>query len=143
MSKAKDGDKVKVHYTGKFEDGAVFDSSVDRDPLEFTLGQGQVIPGFENGIKGMEIGEKKSITVSPEEGYGQRHDQNIIEVKKSVFPPDIVPEVGRQLQVQSPDGNRMNVVISDVKDETVTLDANHPLAGKTLVFDVELVEIAA
>jgi peptidylprolyl isomerase len=143
MSKAKDGDKVKVHYTGKFEDGEVFDSSVDRDPLEFTLGQGQVIPGFENGIKGMEIGEKKSITVAPQEGYGERHDQNIIEVKKSVFPADIEPEVGRQLQVQSPDGNRMNVVITDVKDETVTLDANHPLAGKTLVFDVELVEIAA
>ncbi len=143
MSKAKEGDKVKVHYTGKFEDGEVFDSSADREPLEFTLGQGQVIPGFENGIKGMEIGEKKSITVAPEDGYGPRHDQNIIEVKKSVFPADIVPEVGRQLQVQSPDGNRMNVVISDVKDETVTLDANHPLAGKTLVFDVELVEIAA
>jgi FKBP-type peptidyl-prolyl cis-trans isomerase 2 len=143
MAKAKEGDKVKIHYTGKFEDGQVFDSSVDREPLEFTLGQGQVIPGFEKGVVGMEEGEKKEITVAPEEGYGPRYDQNVIEVKKSVFPDDITPEVGRQLQVQAPDGNKMNVVITDVQDETVTLDANHPLAGKTLLFDVELVEIAA
>ncbi|HER00148.1 MAG TPA: peptidylprolyl isomerase [candidate division Zixibacteria bacterium] len=143
MAKAKEGDKVKIHYTGKFEDGQVFDSSVDREPLEFTLGQGQVIPGFEKGVVGMEEGEKKEITVTPEEGYGPRYDQNVIEVKKSVFPDDITPEVGRQLQVQAPDGNKMNVVITEVQDETVTLDANHPLAGKTLLFDVELVEIAA
>ncbi|MBD3219258.1 MAG: peptidylprolyl isomerase [candidate division Zixibacteria bacterium] len=143
MAKAKEGDKVKIHYTGKFEDGQVFDSSVDREPLEFTLGQGQVIPGFEKGVVGMEEGEKKEIKVSPEEGYGPRYDQNVIEVKKSVFPEDITPEVGRQLQVQAPDGNKMNVVITEVQDETVTLDANHPLAGKELLFDVQLVEIAA
>jgi len=143
MSQAKSGDKVKVHYTGKFEDGEVFDSSEGREPLEFTLGQGNVIPGFDNGIMGMEVGGKKSMTISPDDAYGQRRDDLVLEVKKTDFPENISPEIGQQLQMTRPDGQAVNVVITDMKEETVTLDANHPLAGKTLVFDVELVEVAA
>jgi peptidylprolyl isomerase len=143
MSQAKSGDKVKVHYTGKFEDGEVFDSSEGREPLEFTLGEGNVIPGFDNGVIGMDLNDKKSITIPPDDAYGQRRDDMVLEVKKTDFPENITPELGQQLQMTNPNGQAVNVVITDVKEETVTLDANHPLAGKTLVFEIELVEIAA
>ena len=141
MSQAKDGDKVKVHYTGKFEDETVFDTSQGRAPLEFTIGKGNVIPGFEHAIIGMETGAKKTFTIPPDEGYGTRRDELMVEVSKSDFPPDVTPEIDQQLQMKRPDGNVITVVVSKIDGDKVTLDANHPLAGKTLVFDVELVEI--
>jgi len=141
MSQAKGKDKVKVHYTGKFEDGSVFDSSVDREPLEFTLGENQVIPGFDQGVIGMTIGDSKTLTIPPEEGYGPINKDMIVEVKKDQVPKDIEPSVGLQLQVQQPNGQAMQVTITDVAEETITIDANHPLAGKTLIFEIELVEI--
>jgi len=141
MGQAKNGDTVKVHYTGKLEDGTVFDSSEGRQPLQFTLGKGNVIPGFENGIMGMDIGDKKDITVAPEDGYGQLRDDLIIDVPAAQVPDNITPELGMQLQVKQPDGQMVNVTIVDVQEEKITLDANHPLAGKTLNFEVTLVEI--
>ena len=143
MSQAKAGDKVKVHYTGKLENGDVFDSSEGREPLEFTLGQGMVIAGFDKGISGMEVGEKKSLTIEPAEAYGERREDMEVMIKKSMIPADIEPKVGLQLQMQSQNGQMISVVIAEVNEEEVKLDANHPLAGKTLIFEVELVEIAA
>ena len=142
MPQAKSGDKVKVHYTGKLEDNTVFDSSKDRPPLEFTIGSGSIIPGFENAVIGMETGESKTFTIPPDEAYGQPRDELKMEVNKSDFPDDITPEVGQQLQMKRADGNVINVVVADMEGEKVTLDANHPLAGKALTFDIELVEIA-
>lgn len=142
MTQAKDGSKVKVHYTGKLDDGTVFDSSKDRDPFEFTIGTGSVIPGFEKGIVGMATGETKTVTIPPDEAYGQKRDELIADVKKSHFPPDITPTVGQQLQMQQPDGRPLNVMVTKIEGEDVTLDANHPLAGKTLTFEIELVEVA-
>ena len=142
MSQAQDGSKVKVHYTGKLDDGTVFDSSKDRDPFEFTIGTGSVIPGFEKGVVGMETGETKTITIPPDEAYGQTREELVADVKKSHFPPDINPEVGQQLQMQQPDGRPLNVVVTKIEGDDVTLDANHPLAGKTLTFVIELVEVA-
>ncbi|MCP4570233.1 MAG: peptidylprolyl isomerase [FCB group bacterium] len=142
MSQAKNGDSVKVHYTGKLEDGTVFDSSKDRQPLEFKLGAGNVIPGFDSGITGMAIGDSKTVTIPPDQAYGEVRKDLLVEVDKGEFPKDIKPEIGQELQVQQPDGTPVSVTIVDVQDEKVTLDANHPLAGKTLIFDIELVEIA-
>ena len=142
MGTVKNGDTVKVHYTGKLEDGTVFDSSDGRDPLELKVGGGQVIPGFEKGILGMEVGATKTITIPADDAYGQRRDDLTVNVKKTEFPENITPELGQQLQLKQPDGNLVNVVITDIQDEQVTLDANHPLAGKTLIFDVELVEVS-
>ncbi len=141
MSLVKDGDTVKIQYTGKLEDGTVFDSSDGRDPLELKVGAGQVIPGFEKGVMGMEVGGTKTITIPADDAYGQRRDDLTISVKKTEFPENISPEVGQQLQLKQPDGNMVNVVITDIQEEQVTLDANHPLAGKTLIFDVEVVEV--
>lgn len=143
MTKAKNGDKAKVHYTGKLEDGTVFDSSQGRQPLEFTLGQGQLIQGFEEGVLGMAVGESKTVTIPPEEAYGHPKEELKVEVNRSEFPADIEPQVGQRLQLQDMQGNPIGVVISEVQDETVVLDANHPLAGKTLVFDLELMELTA
>jgi len=143
MGQAKAGDKVKVHYTGKLENGDVFDTSEGREPLEFTLGQGMVISGFDTGVSGMSIGDKKSITIEPAEAYGDRRPDLEVSIKKNVIPADIEPKEGLQLQMQNPEGQLINVVITEVNDEEVLLDANHPLAGKILVFDIELVEIAA
>lgn len=140
MSAVKSGDTVTVHYTGKLEDGTVFDSSKDRDPLEFTVGNGQVIPGFEQGVIGMEPGGSKTLTVAPDEGYGQVRKELLVEVRKTDFPKDITPEIGQRLQMQRPDGQQIQVTVAEMKEDMVTLDANHPLAGKTLVFDVELVK---
>ncbi len=142
MSPAGDGNTIKVHYTGKLEDGTVFDSSEGRDPLEVTLGTNAVIPGFEKGLIGMEVGDKKTITIPSEEAYGPHHDNLIMEVNKSDFPEDITPEIGLQLQMQRPDGQTMPVMITAVDEKVITLDANHPLAGKTLIFDVEMMEVA-
>jgi peptidylprolyl isomerase len=137
----KKGNTVKVHYTGKLENGQVFDSSESRDPLEVTVGSGRVIPGFEQGIIGMEPGEKKTIKLSPQEAYGPKRDDLVVDVNKGDFPEHIDPHVGQNLQIQQPDGQVVNVRVADVEEEKVTLDANHPLAGEPLEFDVELVEI--
>ncbi|MFD1095883.1 FKBP-type peptidyl-prolyl cis-trans isomerase [Salegentibacter chungangensis] len=142
MSQVKQNDTVKVHYTGKLADGQVFDSSVERgEPIEFTMGQGQLIPGFENGLIDMEVNEKKTINIPKEEAYGEPREELIQEVEKSQLPEDLKPEVGMGLVSKSPDGREMNLVVKEVKDETIVVDANHPLAGKDLVFDLEVVEI--
>jgi len=143
MTQVKNGDTVKVHYTGKLEDGTVFDTSKDREPLEFTIGSGDVIPGFEKSIVGMEVEGKKTITIPPEEAYGPRREELIWEKKRSDFPEKITPAVGKQVGVRlnQSDAPLINATITDMNDDNVTLDANHPLAEKTLVFDIELVEI--
>ncbi|MEN6520088.1 MAG: peptidylprolyl isomerase [Armatimonadota bacterium] len=142
MAQAQQGDTVKVHYTGKLDDGSVFDSSVDRDPIEFTIGEGRVIPGFENGIVGMNTGELKTISIPADQAYGPHRDDMVVEVNKAHLPPDLDAEVGDQLQMRQADGQPVVVIVADISDENITLDANHPLAGKDLMFDVELVEIS-
>ncbi len=141
MAEAKNGDKVRVHYTGRLSNGAVFDSSEDREPLEFTLGEGQVIPGFEKAVVGMQPGESKTAEIPASEAYGTRNDDMVIEVPREQFPPDVEPEVGQQLQVRQANGQSFVVNVTDVSDTVVTLDANHPLAGEDLTFDIELLEI--
>lgn len=141
MSQAKNGDKVRIHYTGKLDDGTQFDTSEGRDPLEFQLGDGGIIPGFEKAVDGMEVGESKSVTIAPEDAYGPRHEQLVQDVPKSALPDDIEPAVGMQLQSQTPDGQPMHLVVTAVSDEAITVDGNHPLAGKNLNFDIKLVDI--
>jgi peptidylprolyl isomerase len=141
MSAAKSGDTVRIHYTGKLEDGTQFDSSEGRDPLEFALGGGQVIPGFDNAVEGMAVGDRKSVTIQPEEAYGPRHDQLIQDVPRNQLPDDMTPAVGMELQAQNETGEVMRFAVTAVDDESITVDGNHPLAGKALNFDIELVEI--
>lgn len=142
MSQVKNNDTVKVHYTGKFEDGQVFDSSVERgEPLEFTLGKGQLIPGFEKGLIDMKVNEKKTVNVPKEEAYGETNEQLIQEVPKSNLPDDIEPQVGMGLVSENQNGQKINLLVTDVKESTIVVDGNHPLAGKDLVFDLEVVEI--
>ncbi len=142
MSKVKEGDTVKVHYTGKLtEDGTVFDSSREREPLEFTLGDGKLIPGFENAVIGMEEGDSTTVELDSEDAYGERREDLELEVSKSDLPDNIDPQVGMQLQMQQQEnGQAVPVQITAVEDEYVKLDANHPLAGKDLTFDIELIE---
>ena len=140
MAEARQGDTVRVHYTGKLDDGSVFDSSRGRDPLEFTLGSGQVIPGFEKAISGMEPGDEKEITIAAGDAYGDRRDDLLLAVGHDQFPDEIDPEPGQQLQM-SREGQNFLVTVSEVRDDGVVLDANHPLAGKDLTFALELVEI--
>lgn len=142
MAHAKQGDTVKVHYTGKLDDGTVFDSSVEGDPLEFTLGSGQIIPGFDEAVNGMAVGEKKVVQIPSEKAYGPHREDMTAEVPRGELPPEIEPAVGMQLQANQQDGRTMVVTVTQVKDENVTLDANHPLAGKDLTFDIELLEVA-
>lgn len=142
MSKVKDGDTVKVHYTGKLtEEGTVFDSSREREPLEFTLGEGQLIPGFEKAVIGMEAGDSTTVDIESEDAYGARREDLELEVSKSDLPDNIDPEPGMQLQMQQQNGQAVPVQITAVEDDYVKLDANHPLAGKDLTFDIELIEI--
>jgi len=142
MAEAKQGDTVKVHYTGKFEDGTVFDSSTDRDPLQFTIGEGQIIPGFEQAVIGMNPGESKTVDVPSEKAYGPHREELVMEVDRAKFPEHIKPEVGQQLQIPQAQGQAIIVTVTNISESSVTLDANHPLAGKDLTFDIELVEIA-
>ena len=139
--KAKKGDKIKVHYTGKFKDGTVFDSSRERDPLEFTIGAGQLIKGFDAAVRGMEIGEQKTVEISSENGYGKKARSLITLVKKAEFPDGITPTVGLQLQTEDTNGSPVNMRVTKIEGDDVTLDANHPLAGRTLIFEMELMEI--
>lgn len=141
MQQAQNGDKVKVHYHGKLRTGETFDSSDGREPLEFTLGSGQVIKGFDEGVKGMQAGDKKTVEIPVEEAYGEKSEDMIIEFPKTQFPPDVTPEVGAQLMMSNGAGQQLPVTITEVKEDSVTLDANHPLAGEDLIFDLELVEI--
>lgn len=142
MSNAKQGDTVKVHYTGKLEDGSEFDSSKGRDPLEFTLGQRMVIAGFENGVIGMALGEAKTVQIPCAEAYGPVRSEMIQEVPRDQIPQSIPLSVGGRLQAAGPDGQPFTLTVKSIVDDVVTLDANHPLAGKDLIFEIELVEIA-
>lgn len=141
MAEAQNGDTVSVHYTGKLEDDTVFDSSQGGDPLSFEIGSGQIIPGFEKGVIGMSPGDTKTVSISPDEAYGAYRQDQIIEVDREKLPENIDPEVGQQLQVQQQNGQTAVVTIKEVTDEAVKLDGNHPLAGKDLTFDIELVSI--
>ncbi len=141
MSQAQAGDTVRINYTGAFEDGTKFDSSEGRDPLEFQLGSGQIIPGLENAITGMEVGETKQVTVTPAEGYGHRDEARVQDVPRAQLPEHIPTDPGTQLSMQTPDGQTIPVMVTKADEQTVTLDANHPLAGHDLTFDLELVEI--
>lgn len=140
MAEAKRGDTVRVHYTGSLADGEVFDSSKGRDPIQFTLGTGQVIPGFERAISGMEPGEARRVTIPADEAYGPHREENVVTVGRDQFPDDITPEVGQQLQMQQ-GGHAFLVTVTRVSEQDVELDANHPLAGRDLTFDLELVDI--
>ena len=142
MSKVENNSKVKVHYTGRLEDGNQFDSSQGREPLAFTVGAGQMIPGFEKAVIGMMLNESKTVNIPCDEAYGQRNEQLIQEVPKSALPAEINPYVGQQLVSQTQSGQQIPVTITSVKSETVVVDANHHLAGKDLIFDIEVVEIA-
>ncbi|HET9277816.1 MAG TPA: peptidylprolyl isomerase [Flavitalea sp.] len=143
MQQVKAGDTVKVHYHGRLTDGTTFDSSSGREPLEFQVGSGQVIKGFDDGVSGMEIGEKKTIQISVDDAYGQKEENMIVEFPKNNFPSELSPEVGMSLNMTNGSGQVIPVTIVEIKEDTVTLDANHPLAGQDLIFDIELVEIAA
>ncbi|MHB9134491.1 MAG: FKBP-type peptidyl-prolyl cis-trans isomerase [Armatimonadota bacterium] len=141
MAQAKSGDTVKVHYTGTLEDGSVFDSSESREPLEFTIGSGEVIPGFEEGVTGMAPGDTKTINIPADQAYGPEREELTTTVPRDQFPPDIEPEVGMQLQLRLPNGQPIPVRVCAVTDNEVSLDANHPLAGKDLTFKLDLVDI--
>ena len=139
--KAEQGKKVKIHYTGRLKDGTQFDSSRGREPLEFTLGSGMVIKGFDAGVTGMEIGEQKTIEIPAAEAYGEAHEDMFIRVPKSAVPPDMQIAVGMDLALPQPGGGAIPVVVSEITDAEIVLDANHRLAGKDLIFDLELVEV--
>ena len=141
MTQAKAGDAVKVHYTGKLADGDIFSTSTQGDPLQFIIRKGQTIPGFDQAVEGMQVGESKRIEVSSEQAYGPYLDDLVIQVDCKELPPDLDPKVGDRLQIQQEDGRAIPVSVIDLTDEAVTLDANHPWAGKDLTFELELVEI--
>lgn len=141
MTQVKSGDTVRLHYTGTLQDGTEFDSSAGRDPLEFTVGSGQIIPGLDQAIPGMAVGDKKTVNVPADEAYGQAHPNARQDVPRSEIPDNIPLEVGIQLQMQAPDGQAVPVRVVALTDDTVTLDANHPLAGQDLTFAIELVSI--
>jgi FKBP-type peptidyl-prolyl cis-trans isomerase 2 len=141
MQQVQNGDKIKVHYHGKLRSGETFDSSNGREPLEFTVGSGQVIKGFDEGVKGMQVGEKKTIEIPVKDAYGEKQQEMMIEFPKEQFPPDMNPEVGMQLMMSNGSGQNFPVTVAEVSENNVILDANHPLAGQDLIFDLELVEI--
>ena len=141
MQQVKKGDVVKVHYTGKLTNGEQFDSSKGREPLEFIVGAGQMIKGFDKAMPGMSVGEKKTVNISPEEGYGEKVEEAIIEFPRENVPADMPLEIGMTLELRSESGQPIPVTIEDIREDVIVLDANHSLAGKELVFDIELVEI--
>ena len=140
--KAKINDKVKVHYTGKLTSGEVFDSSEGRAPLEFTVGGGQMIKGFDEAVNGMEIKEQKTVTIPADQAYGAHRDELIQEIPRDQLPADMQPEIGQKLVATNDLGHQTQVSVTGVTDSAITIDANHELAGKDLVFEIELVEIA-
>jgi peptidylprolyl isomerase len=143
MTEAKRGDNVKVHYTGKLADGSIFDSSDGGEPLEFAVGSGQVIQGFEEGVVGMKVGESKVVEIPVAKAYGERNDAMVIQAPIEQVPPDLNPELGMRLEMGGANGEVLRVVVVEVTDTHITLDANPPLAGEDLTFEIELVECAA
>lgn len=141
MQQAKQGDKVKVHYHGKLTNGDTFDSSEGREPLEFEVGAGSVIKGFDEGVTGMTVGEKKTVNIAVDDAYGPRNEEMIIDFPKDRLPQDMPLEEGMPLMMNNGSGQQFQVVVAEIKDDVVVLDANHPLAGEDLIFDIELVEI--
>lgn len=141
MLQVKSGDTVRVHYHGKLTDGTTFDSSEGREPLEFEVGSGMVIAGFDTGVTGMVVGEKRTVNIPVEQAYGEKQEEMFMEFPMDRFPEDMKPEVGMQLNMSSADGQNFPVIIREVLEDKVVLDANHPLAGEELIFDLELVEI--
>lgn len=142
MTQAKNGDAVNVHYVGRFENGRVFDTSLGGPPLKVKIGSGKFIPSFEEAIIGMNIGDTKTVTITPEEAYEPRLNELVLDVKKSDLPESIVPHIGQKLHIWRPDTDIVHAIVTDISEDTVTIDANHPLAGTRLTFDVELVAIA-
>ena len=141
MSQAKCGDKVNIHVNVWLEDGTNFVSSRDDEPLEFTIGKGEVISGFENAVIGMEVGEKKTVMIPPEDAFGQRHEELVVDVSKSDFPEHIMPVIGERLKIRMRGSDPIEVTVKDMNEDTVTLDANHPLAGYTLTYNIQLISI--
>jgi peptidylprolyl isomerase len=141
MAQAESGDKVKVHYTGRLDDGTVFDSSHDRDPLEFTLGENQVISGFEKAVIGMDEGESRTVQLTPDQAYGSHDQRLVMEVSRDQIPGHIDLSVNDRLQLRRQDGGTFVVTVTNLSESKVTLDGNHPLAGQDLTFDIQLVEI--
>ena len=142
MTQAKKGDKVKVQYTGKLEDGTVFSSSPQEEPLQFTIGENQILPGFEEAVIGMNPGESRTVQIAPENGYGPRLEELVVVIDRERLPNQMDPALGERLQIRQTDGRTIAVTVTDVSPSTVTLDANHPLAGKDLTFDIRLLEFA-
>lgn len=142
MTQAETGNTVKVHYKGMLDNGQVFDSSEGKEPLSFTVGHGTLIKGFENAVIGMAVGEEKEFTVEPDDGYGERNEDLIIDINRNDIPSHIDVSIGQRLQIQQPNGEAISVAVTDMTEEKVTLDANHPLAGQDLTFKVEVMEIA-
>lgn len=143
MVQVRKGDSVTVHYTGKLADGTVFDSSRERSPLTFTLGKGKLIAGFEKAVLGMAAGEKKTVVIPPVEAYGDRKEQAVVEMERKNMPQDFEPRAGQRLELTQEDDSTILVTVTAVTDSTITVDANHPLAGRDLTFEIELVSIAA
>jgi peptidylprolyl isomerase/FKBP-type peptidyl-prolyl cis-trans isomerase SlpA len=141
VAQANQGDEVQVHYTGKLEDGTVFDSSEEGEPLSFTIGENRVIPGFEEAVTGMEPGDSKTTEVEPEQAYGEHRDDMVMEMERDQIPGEVDPEVGQQLQLRLENGQTVPVLITALGEETVTIDANHPLAGRKLIFEIEVVDV--
>jgi FKBP-type peptidyl-prolyl cis-trans isomerase 2 len=141
MQQVKSGDKIKVHYHGRLTNGETFDKSEGREPLEFEVGSGMVIKGFDDGVTGMAVGDKKTINIPADEAYGPKNPEMIIDMPKDRFPQDMEIEVGMPLSMSDGQGQQFQVVVAEVQEEVVILDANHPLAGEDLIFDLELVEI--
>ncbi len=140
MRQVENGDVIRIHYTGKLKDDTEFDSSINKDPIQFEVGKGNLIPGIEKGVIGMEAGNKKQLIIPPEEAYGAARDDLFVTFEKKEFPSDINPQLGSELNLKDDNGNMVNAVISEVTEDTVTINANPPLAGETLIFDIELVE---
>jgi len=139
MTGAAQGDTVQIHYTGRLDDGTVFDSSEGREPLEFVLGSGQVIPGFDDAVTSMQIGDAKTVTIPAARAYGAKRDELILDFPRADLPEGIDPQMGQPLQMSTPDGQAFQVQVVGASDEGLVLDANHPLAGKDLTFEIELV----
>ncbi len=142
MTQAKNGDTVKVHYTGKLDDGTVFDTSANRHPLEFTIGEDQLLPSFEQAVVGMNPGESKIVKILADQAYGSYVEGMLVVLDRNRFPEHIEPEIGQWLKMRSPKGQTFLALVTEISELSVTLDANHPLAGKDLTFDIQLVEIA-
>lgn len=137
----KQGDRVKIHYSGRLEDGSLFDSSREREPLEFEVGSGQIIPGLEEGLVGMSVGDRKTVTITPEQGYGPYNEKLVLEIPLDKLPEGLEPKAGMRLQMVDKNDRSLPVVIRDVGEKGISVDANHPLAGKDLTFDVEILTI--